>query len=71
MTRRRRPAQRLAFALTGAIVATIGAVALVQLSGYRLDTELIWIIALTGIGVWLLGSALLGGRPSEPELDEA
>ncbi len=75
MTRRRRPVQRLTSALVGALITTIGTLALISLSGYTIDLELVFIIVLGAAGLWLLATALLGSvrrdaaaidEPSEP-----
>ena len=59
---RRRPAHRLTSALIGAIIAAMGVLTGVLLSGRELDTELIAIVALASVGGWLLITALLSGR---------
>ena len=59
---RRRPAHRLTSALIGATVAAVGVLTMALLSGRKLDTELIAIIALAAVGGWLLITALLSGR---------
>lgn len=70
MTRRRRPVQRLTSALVGALITTIGTLALISLSGYSIDLELVFIIVLGAAGVWLLATALLGaGRRDASPID--
>ena len=59
---RRRPAHRLTSALIGAIVTAVGILTMALLSGRKLDTELIAIIALAAVGGWLLITAMLSGR---------
>lgn len=71
MTRRRRPVQRLTSALVGALITTIGTLALISLSGYSIDLELVFIIMLGAAGVWLLATALMGsGRRDASVMDE-
>lgn len=59
---RRRPAHRLTSALIGAIVTAVGILTIALLSGRRLDTELIAIVALASVGGWLLLTALISSR---------
>lgn len=59
---RRRPAHRLTSALIGAIVTAVGVLTIALLSGRKLDTELISIIALASVGGWLLITAMISGR---------
>jgi hypothetical protein len=59
---RRRPAHRLTSALIGAIVTAVGVLTIALLSGRKLDTELIAIIALASVGGWLLITALISSR---------
>ena len=62
-TLRLRPADRVAGTIWGLIVTAAAVTAMVALSGYAIDTELVLIGALVVLGGWLVISAVLAARP--------
>lgn len=62
-TLRLRPSERVAGTIWGLIVTAAAVTAMVALSGYNIDTELVLIAALVALGGWLVISAVLAARP--------
>lgn len=70
-TLRLRPSERIAGTLWGLIVTGAAVTAMVVLSGYEVDTELVLIGALVILGGWLVISAVLAARPNRSKGPDA
>jgi apolipoprotein N-acyltransferase len=55
---RRTSAGRFSGALWGVLIAATGALMIASFSGFKVDFQLVAILALCGIGLWLLLTAL-------------